>query len=72
MHIFPIKSLKKCGLVFNSHKAEPKLDLSCHFWKQIFKAEEVIDLLEFSANFDDEEELPEHIKITNKYLVSDY
>lgn len=62
MHIFPIKSLKKCGLVFSSHKAQPMLDLSCLFWKQIFKAEEVIDLLEFSANFDDEEDLTEHIK----------
>ena len=66
MHLYPIQSLKECAKHFNNDvKAFDTTELSnlpCLFWKEVFKLENVKDILEFSSGFEIEDDLSENIK----------
>ncbi|MCF8296773.1 MAG: radical SAM protein [Saprospiraceae bacterium] len=66
MHIYPIKSLKNCGLFLPNQILEIDnnllSNLSCYFWKEIFDFNNVKELLEFSSDFDTDVNITENIK----------
>ena len=66
MYLYPIQSLKECAKHFNKNIKPFKIteleNLPCLFWKEIFKFENVKDVLEFSSGFDIEADLLPNIK----------
>ena len=66
MHLYPLVSLKECAWAFC--KAAKQSDtnyfkkLPCLFWKEIFKPENVKDILEFFSGFDIDDDLSDNIK----------
>ena len=66
MHLYPIQSIKECASVFkkgvNIENINYFKKLPCLFWKEIFKLENVKDILEFSSGFEIDDDLSENIK----------
>jgi Radical SAM superfamily len=61
MYIYPISSLKNCDFSSLNKTENSTKKNSCLFWRNVFNTENVMDLLDFSSNFDVDKSLPKSI-----------
>ncbi len=61
MYIYPISSLKRCNFSAVIDSSNFTKEISCLFWRELLSTENVLDLLEFSSNFEKEESISKAI-----------